>query len=323
MIDFPTSLPDFARRFSTEAACWEYLREARWPEGFVCPRDGLPGKSFITTRGHWVCQKGHHISVTSRTALHKTKQPLTLWFWAAYLMATSTPGISASQLARQLRLNYETAYMMLQRLRAATVNPGREPLHGAIEVDETIIGSRQKGIRGRKLGPNKSLVICAVETRNGHAGRVRLRRIRGATKGEISKFLEKHVSFGTLVVTDGWAAYRQLTGLGYRHKVIKGESSVDVAIQLTHVHRVFSNLKTWLTGTHHGVSGKHLQAYLNEFAFRFNRRRKPMAGFNRLLGIATVVPGPEYRKLYRSGEGNGWIHPNPPENLGRAPTRLF
>ena len=227
-------------------------------------------------------------------------------------MSTQTPGISATQLARQLNLHYETAYMMLQRLRAGTVNPGREQLNGIIEVDEMQIGGRRKGMRGRKLGPNQSLVICGVEVRGEYAGRVRLRKIGSASAAQIKKFIDKHIESGSYIVTDGWRAYSDLSSWGYSHEKVVGASSVEVAEQLVHVHRIFSNLKTWINGTHHGVSGKHLQAYLNEFTFRFNRRRKPMAAFQRLLGISTQVPGPTYRKLYKVGTAKGWVHPNPP-----------
>lgn len=308
---FPTTLPAFARQFSTEEKCWDYLRRSRWPDGFVCPRDGIEGGSYISTRGLWECPNGHQTSVTSGTVMHRTKIPLCTWFWAAYLMATHTPGISAYQLARQLDLRYETAYMILQRLRVGTVNPGREKLRGRVEVDETYMWGHQAGKRGRGMAPGKSLVIAGVEVRGAHAGRVRLRRIRGVTARQVGIFLKAHIERGTQVVTDGHQSYRRLPSLGYPHKTIKGSSSVEVARQLVHIHRVFSNLKTWLNGTHHGVSGKHLQAYLNEFAFRFNRRRVPMAGFQTLLGLGSRVEGPTYEGLYRTGRKGAWRHPNP------------
>lgn len=309
---FPTSLPEFARQFATEDACREYLRQSRWPDGFDCPRDGRGPGYYIQARGLWECPDGHQTSVTAGTVMHRTKVALTSWFWAAYLMATHTPGISAQQLARQLGLRYETAYMMLQRLRAAMVNPEREKLRGRVEVDETYLWGHQTGRRGRGMAPGKSLVIAAVEVRGEYADRVRLRRIRRVSARQVGQFLRAEVEAGTEVVTDGHQSYRRLPSIGYGHTVMKGSSSVEVAQQLVHVHRVFSNLKTWLNGTHHGVSGKHLQAYLNEFAFRYNRRRKPMAAFQRLLGLGSHLEGPTYAGLYATGRRGAWRHPNTP-----------
>ena len=232
-------------------------------------------------------------------------------------MATHTPGVSAWQLHRQLGLRFETAYQMLQKLRAGMVNPEREPLTGTVEADETFIGGKRAGKPGRSRARGKYLVVAAVEVRGASAGRVRLRRIRSESAAQLGKFLNAHVRLGSAVRTDGLQSYKQATQ-GYRHVVVTGETSVAVAKKLPHVHRVFSNLKAWLNGTHHGVSGKHLQAYLNEFTFRFNRRKTPMAAFNAVLRIGTRVPGPTYRQVYRAGRKDGWRHPNPPKRVRRV-----
>ena len=307
--EFPKTLHDFVRRFATEEACQDYLRQSRWPDGFVCPRDGLSGGTYIKTRGLWQCPQGHQTSVTAGTVMHRTRIPLNTWFWAAYLMATHTPGISANQLARQLGLRYESAYMMLQRLRAGTVNPDRELLRGVVEVDETYLWGHKTGKKGRGMAPGKSLVIAAVEVRGKFAGRVRLQSIRQVSARQVGLFLKSSVERGTEVISDGHQSYRRLSELGYRHRAVEGKSSVEVAEQLRHIHRVFSNLKAWLDGTHHGVSGKHLHAYLNEFAFRFNRRRTPMAAFQTMLGMGAKVRGPTYKGLYRAGRKGAWRHP--------------
>lgn len=307
---FPTTLPAFAARFATDEACWEYLRDTRWPRGFVCPRDGLPAVTYISTRKLWECPKGHQTSVTSRTVLEGTRKSICTWFWAAYFMSTYTPGTSAYQFARQFGLRYETAYQMLQHLRAAMVNPEREPLHGTVEVDEAFLYGKKTGAMGRQMVPGKYMIAAAVERRGRGSGRVRLKRIYSGGESQLRPFLEKNVTRGSTIVTDSWLGYQNAKKWGYTHRVVKGASSVEVSKQLPLVHRVFSNLKTWLLGTYHGVSGKHLQAYLNEFTFRFNRRRNPKAAFDRLLGLSTHLPGPEWKQLYRAGEPGGWVHPN-------------
>lgn len=298
--DFPRTFPEFVARFATEDACWRYLVQSRWPNGFQCP-DGHDG-SFITTRNLFQCQDGHQWSATAGTVMHGTHMPVKTWFWAAYLMTTHTPGVSALQLARQLGLNYQTAFMILHKLRAGMVNPLREKLKGPVEVDETFIGGSRPGPSGRGA-LNKSLVVGAVEVVGKRAGRVRLRVIPRATATELLGFVRDSALEGSPIRTDGFNAYSRLDSEGYPHKVVEGSLSHG----LPHIHRVFSNLKTWLIGTHHGVSHKHLQAYLNEFAFRFNRRGSPMSAFQTVLGIGTSVEGPTYEGLY-SGE---WAHPNP------------
>lgn len=234
------------------------------------------------------------------TILHRSKIPIQEWFWAAYLVATHTPGISAKQLQRQLGLSsYESAWYLLQRLRKGMVNEGRTLLAGLVEADETIIGGPAKGKKGRGViqGHHTSLVIGAVEVlshanKKGvikeKAGRLRLELIDHADEKTIRKFLKENVLAGTLVRTDGWSGYSQAALSGYKHTARVQDSPAMAHKLAPHIHRVFSNLKTWLQGTHHGVESKYLQGYLNEYVFRFNRRQTPMAAFQTLLGIATT-----------------------------------
>jgi transposase-like protein len=305
--DFPRTFVEFVRRFPNDDACWHYLVQSRWPNGFSCP-DGHPG-SFIATRRLFQCSDGHQFSVTAGTIMHRTHMPICTWFWAAYMMTTQTPGVSALQLARQLDLNYETAYMMLQKLRAGMVNPLREKLNGPVEVDETFVGGHRAGPGGRG-SLNKSIVVAAVEVLNRgpsdkalRSGRVRLRVVPRATAAELLRFVRENVNGHGVVRTDGFPSYAGLRDEGYRHAVIEGSLSHG----LPRIHRVFSNLKAWLIGTHHGVSHKHLQAYLNEYAFRFNRRGSPMSAFQTVLGIGATVESPTYDDLY----SGGWRHANP------------
>jgi transposase-like protein len=288
---------------------------SRWPDGFHCPRCGGQTFYMIESRKQLQCQTcGKQTSITAGTVMHSTKTPLRVWFHAAYLVTTLTPGISAVQLHKQLGVSYEKAFMMLHKLRAAMVKEGRERLRGIVEVDATYIGGLEEDLPGRAKGL-KALVVGAVEAREKSAGRVRLRRIESADKATLEKFIKENVEPGAEVRTDGWSGYNGLSALGYRHLAqIEGEPERATVI-LPHVHRGFANLKTWILGTHHGaISWQHLPAYLNEFTFRYNRRRTPMAAFQTVLGLADERRGPTYDELYKVARGESdYAHPNPAE----------
>ncbi len=297
--DFPRSLREFQRRFADEEACRLYLAASRWPDGYRCPRCGFGDALELPTRLLWRCKKcDRDTSVTAGTVLHRTHTPLTQWFWAAYLVTTHTPGMSALQLQRQLGIRrYETAWMMLQKLRRAMLRPRREPLRGTVEVDETYIGN-QEGLRGgRELG-DRALVVGAVEVRGRASGRVRLQAVPNASGASLTGFVKVNVEFATIVISDGWQGYAPLSGMGYRHRPKTQGRPERAEVILPRIHRVFGNLKTWLRGTHHGVEAKHLQAYLDEFTFRFNRRRTPMAAFQTLLGLGAQRAPITYNQLY-------------------------
>ncbi|MDP8287021.1 MAG: IS1595 family transposase [Candidatus Electryonea clarkiae] len=227
--------------------------------------------------------------------MHRSHIGIQDWFWAAYLVTTHTPGFSAKQLERQLGCQYRTAWFMLHRLRRSMVNDSRSKLTGDVEVDETIIGGPVKGTRGRGVtsAATKTLVFGAVEVvcytdKNGRdterAGRIRLRITEKADEESIKRFLDQNINGGSKIRTDGWKGYSKTALSNYHH----GTSSEIRAT--THIHRVFGNLKIWINGTHHGVDPKYLQTYLDEFTFRFNRRKTPMAAFQTLLGIASQKP---------------------------------
>jgi len=246
--------------------------------------------------------------------------PLSIWFWGAYLVTTQTPGMSAVQFQRQLGLPcYETAFLILHKLRAGLVRPDQDSIgdEWPVEVDETLIGGKTKG-EGRGVH-HKVTVAGAIEvrprplTKSGekrkkslYAGRLRLCLVpnRGATA--LTRFVQNNIATGAVVRTDGWEGYDGLAALGYAHEpMVLGGDGAKTDAHLPMIHIAFSNLKTWLMGTHHGVSKQHLQAYLNEFTFRFNRRFYPMTAFNSALGIAAHATAPTYEMLY-SGH---WIHP--------------
>ena len=174
----------------------------------------------MADRGLWQCRAcRQQTSVTAGTVLHGTRTPLTQWFWAAYLVSTHTPGVSALQLQRQLGLSrYETAWMLLHKLRRAMVRPDRTPLQAKVEVDETYVGGPEVGLRGGRERGQKALVVAAVEVRGTGSGRVRLAVVPDASGPALTGFVRAHVAPGAIVVTDGWQGYAPLAGLGYRHR---------------------------------------------------------------------------------------------------------
>jgi transposase-like protein len=301
---YPRNIVDFTRQFATEEQCLEYLVRRRWPDGFRCRRCGHEKSWPRPDRKALRCAGCDLItSVTACTAMHRSRLPLKAWLWAAYLVATDKRGVSALGLQRQLGLTrYETAYQLLQKLRSAMVAPDRSTLFGVVEVDETLIGAPIRGRKGRSAS-DKPVVVGAVEvcpTKKGtRPGRVRLRHVPTSAKPHLLRFVEENIERGALVITDGHETYDAVEGLGYEHGIEStsmGEAQENV---LKHLHMVFSNLKSWLAGTHHGgVSKKHLQRYLDEFTFRFTRRRTPQAAFQTLLGIAANVPPRTYERIY-------------------------
>jgi len=330
MSDYPKTLLELQKYFPDEVACARHMERIRWPEGFKCPacsHCGEPWRLLSRPRVLECSRCGRQTSLTAGTVMQGSRQPLHVWFWAAYLVTTQTPGMSALQFQRQLGLGrYETAFQMLHKLRAAMVRPERDGIGGEwpVELDETWVGGATQG-EGRGCH-HKTLVVGAVEVRprakapgpdpnmptgqaktkhkGGHgrgfiAGRLRLEVAPGRSRKELESFVISAVSPGSAVRTDGWTGYDNLTKLGYRHDplAIQGDQAKTEA-HLPMIHIVFGNLDAWLLGSHHGVSPKHLQAYLNEFVFRFNRRFWPMVAFDSVLEIAARVEAPTYRDLY-------------------------
>lgn len=317
---FPKNIFEFQKRFSSEKACVKFLMDSRWPDGFVCPRCSSEDFYWLENRNLLQCKVCRfQTSATSGTIMHRSRQPLRIWFWAAYLVTTHTPGISAVQLQRQTGLSsYQTAFMILHKLRAAMVREGREKLWGTVEVDETYVGGPEKGVMGRKAG-KKAIVVGAVEVRGKKAGRVRLKVVPDVGIKSLTAFVKGNIETGSIIRSDAWSGYSRLSQAGYKHKrMVEGRPERASKI-LPHIHRVFANLKTWLLGTHHGVSKQHLQAYLNEFTFRYNRRRTPMAAFQTVLGLATERRGPTYEGLHGIAKGKTkYEHPNPRKRRSSA-----
>lgn len=306
--DYPQNWNDFLDWFSTEEACLAFLERLRWPDGYVCPRCGWSGEAYRASRTRLMCRAcQHQNSVTAGTIFDKTRTPLRVWLAAAWYLTNQKQGVSALGLQRVLGLgSYQTAWTMLHRFRRAMIRPGREKLKGLVEVDETYLSitDRQNptSAKGRKNSTNKVLVAVAVEILQPKGfGRIRLRRIPKDSAPHVIPFVQEVVEAGARVHTDGSAAYRSLTDLGYVHqRIVMLGSDVPAHVSIPGVHRVAALVQRWVLGTHHGsIQPEHLDAYLDEFVFRFNRRSSKSRGmlFYRLLQQAVVTAPVTYQDL--------------------------
>lgn len=302
----PLSRAEFDRRFPDEAAYAEHLAALRWPGGFVCPRcGGRKGWRVGGGRGDaglWECAGCHRqTSVTAGTALHRSKLPLRAWFTALHIVTSHSNGISALQLQSQLGLgSYNTAWLLLRKIRAAMAAPeGGALLRGVVEVDEASIPCRSKDddltadSRGRShLG--KGALIGAVEIdKEGRPGRARLAVLPDYSAEKIGAFVRKAAAPKCGLLTDGLAAYKALDREYDHMPRVVGKMAAHVLMPWA--HRVFSLLKRWSTGTFHGFRRPHLQAHLDEFAWRWSRRNARHTGFDRLLGGLGALPHRSYR----------------------------
>jgi transposase-like protein/uncharacterized Zn finger protein (UPF0148 family) len=294
--DYPRTYREFVKMFPNEEACTAYLEQLRWPRGFSCPACGAGTTPWRQSRGRLVCPVcRHQASVTAGTILDKTRTPLTTWFEAAWHVTTAKNGLSAKTLERTLGTTYRVAWAMLQRYRVAMVRTERGRLSGEVEVDEAYVGGVEHGGR-RGRGTTKCIVVIAVEVKQPKGfGRVRMRHVSDVSGASLLPFVCDVVAPGTVVLTDGWGGYNGLTKHGYeRHKIVMSSSGDPAHVSMPGVHRAASLLKRWILGTHQGaITADHLQSYLEEFTFRFNRRTSRSRGlvFRRLLEQA-VVTGP-------------------------------
>jgi transposase-like protein len=304
-VDYPQTFQAMDERFRTEAACRDYIRRLRWPDGFVCRRCGATGDPWMTARGVLRCRAcDGETSLTAGTIFAGTRKPLRLWFLAMWFVTSQKNGVSALGLQRVLGLgSYETAWTWLHKLRRAMVRPGRDLLSGTVEVDETYVGGPEEGTRGRET-ESKAIVVVAAEKNGRGLGRIRLRRIEDVSADSLLAFVRSAVAPGSVVHTDGWRGYAGLAAAGYQHQVTVISGTSDPAHEvMPRVHLVASLLKRWLIGTHQGgIQHKHLDYYLDEFTFRFNRRRSQARGllFHRLAQQAVAVGPAPYRAIIAS-----------------------
>jgi transposase-like protein len=290
----------FERMFTTEEQCIQYIMELKWPEGYECPR--CKNKFYwLGKKKRIICSKCEfQTTVISGTIFEQTNKPLMLWFRAIWWMVAQKNGVSAVGLQKILGLgSYQTAWTWLQKLRLLTVVPDRQKLSGEVEVDETFIGGEKAGKRGRG-SENKSVVAVAVEVLEKGTGRIRLQIIPSASAEDLTLFITTHIERGSTVITDGWNGYNEIAKKGYTHHIEKLYEKENLDQMLSNAHKVASLLKRWLIGTHQNyVSQNRLQNYLEEFVFRYNRRKSGSRGllFQRIMEQAVKHNPVKYKEI--------------------------
>lgn len=311
--DYPRTWEQFLGWFPNEASCIGYLEGIRWRDGFVCRRCGEPGEAFRGSRGRWICRHcRYQCTVTAGTVFDKTRTSLRSWLAAVWYITNQKQGVTALGLQRVLGLgSYQTAWTMLHRLRRAMVRPGREPLSGLVEVDESYVGrsvaTKGPAVKAAQEHDNQAIlrhtiVAVAVEIKMPKGfGRIRLRRVTDTSQASMLPFVKDSIEPGSVIHTDGSWAYRSLGENGYRRQKTVMLGNPDPAhVSMPGVHRVAALLKRWLLGTHHGaIKPKQLDYYLDEFTFRFNRRTSRSRGllFYRMLQQAVLTEPVTYAQI--------------------------
>ncbi len=289
MESYPRNIMEFEKRFNSETACREYLFQIRWPNGFECPRC-KQRKVWLTNENLYKCPNcSFKSSITAGTIFQDTRKPLQMWFKAIWYVTNQKHGISALGLQRILGLgSYHTAWEWMYRLRHAMVRPGRDRISGTVEVDESYLGGKRTGKRGRGA-VGKILIIIAAQLDGKRIGRIRLKRIPDASAHSLNDAIKETIEPGSTVITDAWEGYSQVETLEYSHKIVKEDSNVGDNL-LPKCNRVASLLKRWLLGTPQGRV-QHLDYYLDEFTFRFNRRTSKFRGklFYRLIQQSVAI----------------------------------
>ena len=290
MIEYPETVREFRAWFPDDAACRGYLEQIRWPEGPHCPRCKQSEVWAMKPPFYRCTLCRHDFTVTAGTLFSDTRLPLSLWFEAMWYVVNQKHGASALGVQRILGVSYPTAWRWLHKLRRAMVRPGRDRLGGPVEVDEVYIGGEKPGKRGRGAA-GKALVLVVAQADGPQIGRIRLLHIGSATKAVLSAAVQEIVEPKSQVLTDDWDGYGGLAELGYDRQVVRKGAVVGENL-LPRANRVASLLKRWLLGTHQGaVAHSHLNYYLDEFVFRFNRRRSRSRGllFCRLIEQALAI----------------------------------
>lgn len=290
-MEYPRNQMEFDRTFANEDDCIQYLIAVKWPLGFRCSKCSH-NEYWALSRKRLKCKNCFAIStITSKTFFDQSNKPLTMWFRAIWWMIAQKNGVSASGLQAILGIgSYKTAWLWLHKLRMLMVFPNRDKLSGKVEIDETFVGGVAEGKRGRGA-ENKSLVMIAVEVLPKGTGRVRLELIPSAEGKHLLKFISDNVEKGTSVITDGWTGYAQLGENGYEHIKQKQVIATNNEEMLPNVHRIAALLKSWLLGTHQNYTSQdRLQKYLDEFSFRYNRRKSNSRGllFHRIIEQAMI-----------------------------------
>lgn len=293
------SLLDFQARFPSERACQDYLFSMRFPNGFICPKCSSSAVGFISSRSLWQCKSCRmQISLTAGTAFHRTRTPLYLWFWAVFLVAKDKRGHSALQLSKELGLPYDRSWLMLHKLRAAMANRDRQyRLQGTLELDEAYFGAPDAGkIRGRSTKRPKALIAVSVSPSDKPLF-ARFKIVRRLDHRTVMQFAKNHIEPGSHIQTDGLRAYTCLTEKYVHIPTVAEGKPKDTLLRWAHI--TISNAKAFIEGTFHGLDAKHLQRYLDEFCYRFNRRYREHELFDRLLTACCESPPLFYDELTR------------------------
>ena len=320
-IEYPMNILEFQKMFPDEASCLKYLERMRWPNGFACSKCAEVGEPFRISKRLRVlkCRSClYETSITAGTVMHRSKTDILVWFWAAHLVSTQTPGVSALELQKKLGIDrYETAFQMLHKLRSAMVRPNRDKIgeEWPIELDIVYVGGRTKsGISGKT---HQTPIIIAVELKQREirdtvtnkikqraiAGRIRLQKLQNKTAASVNLFAQNCIAPGASIVSDDGTEFSGLIKLGYKHQpVAMRRDKMKMNSTLPMISVVTANLKTWIDGAFHGVTKKHLQAYLDEFMFRFNRRFYRAVSFRTLLDLGTLIPSVTYRDVYNRSD---------------------
>ena len=288
------SLLEFQKKFDTESKCQTHLFKHKWPNGYKCEKCGCTEFYLIEKRHHYQCKNcRYQASVTSGTVMHKTRVELVKWFWAIYLIAKDKRGISALALQRELKISYPTVWTMVHKIRhAMAIQDGNYQLANIVEIDEAYFGGPDKNKRGR--GTSKSKVVVAVSTTDdGKPLYAKLTVVENITKQTVSNLITDNVEWCTKIKSDGLNVYKHLSDSTiYKHTQVTNDSE-----NLPWVHKIISNAKSFILGTYHGLGKKHLQSYLSEFAYRFNRRFWQSQLFDRLLNACVLNKGLTFAEL--------------------------
>lgn len=295
------TLLEFQEQFNSEDACREHLYKMRWPEEFVCPKCGAVDEPFnIKSRNLYQCKHcNHQTSVTAGTVMEKTRIKLLKWFWAMFLLSNDKRGCSAMQLSVELGLCYSTAWFLCHRIRSAMgERDAQYLLSGYIEVDDAFFGApTSNGKRGR--GTDKSVVLVGLSlNEKGHPQYAKMQVVPNVQSETVFAFAGETIEHGAAVSSDGYSSYKILAENGYVHEGKICDPIYDPE-HLRWLHTVISNAKTYIMGTYHGLSKLHLQRYLNEFCYRFNRRKFTLQHFDRTLFACSLASKLTYHELTR------------------------
>jgi len=299
----PKNMIEFMEAFPDERSCLKLVIRQRWPEGFNCPKCGGFGAYRIQTRGLLECKHcGHQVSATAGTIFHKTRTSLRKWFLAIYLMATTKKALSSAELSRQLGVALQTAWTLRRKImHALKRRQGELMLCGVVELDETFVGGREEGTRGRGTESKTLVAVSAERTPDGGFVMAHMRVIPDASKESLNEVAKETIAEGSKVLTDGWTGYNGLKAEGFKHRAKVQGSPKNASKILPWVHVVTANFKRWILDIFHGVSSKHLQAYLDEFCYRLNRRQQRTDLFRRVLNRCAIFTSPvTYAQLIAS-----------------------